>query len=260
MSMGERQEDQKWIEDLRAENIARAAGIAGEKVAGAGSRLDEAVEVALALRPFDPDKVTVGEYLHGFDDDDRENSFVPSSSHPFLCCWGSRWRLCVTTTRTVGGSTGRAACRQVTSRSRSTPPAWEKVMSRHTAGPWAFSHNGHYFEVSRVGDAKYRGEICNAHSAEHISGITNEEAEANARLIAAAPELLEVCETVAESLCELEVQARNASRADTLGGLDQATIQRMLARLADALAVEQDALRPAIARATQPLPPTSEEV
>ena len=35
----------------------------------------------------------------------------------------------------------------------------------------------------------YRGEICTIQSADHIGGISREEAEANARLIASAPSL-----------------------------------------------------------------------
>lgn len=34
--------------------------------------LDEAVEVALAVRPFDSETLTVAEYLAGFDEEDRE--------------------------------------------------------------------------------------------------------------------------------------------------------------------------------------------
>jgi hypothetical protein len=53
---------------------------------------------------------------------------------------------------------------------------------------------------------------------------------------------------VSESLCELEVQARNASRAPSLGGIDEPTVRRMFDRLATSLEVQQEAIHVALAQ------------
>ncbi|HDA7260228.1 TPA: hypothetical protein O5T62_002833, partial [Staphylococcus aureus] len=42
--------------------------------------------------------------------------------------------------------------------------------------------------------AEWRGYVASVQSCDHIDGITREEAEANARLIAAAPDLLKAAE------------------------------------------------------------------
>lgn len=70
-------------------------------------------------------------------------------------------------------------------------------MSKHTKGPWCFDHNGAgddktaCIEVNAFEpNGQYRGQIACLQSAEHIGGITCVEAEANARLICAAPDLL----------------------------------------------------------------------
>lgn len=74
--------------------------------------------------------------------------------------------------------------------------------TKFTPGPWTFGG-----QVKMIGDGitqaawqlytgdvrpegVYRGTICGVQSADHIAGITREEAEANTRLIAAAPDLL----------------------------------------------------------------------
>lgn len=75
----------------------------------------------------------------------------------------------------------------------------------HTEGPWIAScldrtgglkrgDNGIRF-WSICNEGQYRGEVCNVHAAEHIGGITIDERDANARLIAAAPDLLEALST-----------------------------------------------------------------
>lgn len=78
--------------------------------------------------------------------------------------------------------------------------------NKFTPGPWTLDG-----QVKMVGDGitqaawqlytgdvrpegVYRGTICGIQSADQIAGITREEAEANARLIAAAPEMLEIIE------------------------------------------------------------------
>ena len=45
--------------------------------------------------------------------------------------------------------------------------------------------------IQRKDDGAYRGRIADIQSADHVGGITREEARANARLIAASPDLLE---------------------------------------------------------------------
>lgn len=62
-------------------------------------------------------------------------------------------------------------------------------MSKHTPGPWKLIDRGESFELARywigAGETDWRGpsEIC--------SVLTNKDTKANARLIAAAPEMLE---------------------------------------------------------------------
>jgi hypothetical protein len=73
-------------------------------------------------------------------------------------------------------------------------------MSRHTPGPWEAqgearlvgTNEEHHLWCGNIWPLgpSYRGEICTVQSADHISGISRQEAEANARLIAAAPDLL----------------------------------------------------------------------
>jgi hypothetical protein len=74
------------------------------------------------------------------------------------------------------------------------------MSAQHTPGPWVIKpatgpEKEHlYFDVKPVlaVDDPYRGSVCTVHDAENIEGITVAESEANARLIAAAPELLDV--------------------------------------------------------------------
>lgn len=75
--------------------------------------------------------------------------------------------------------------------------------AQHTPGPWAAYCNDlsegelrpvgdsgvRYWDVNPDQSERYRGAICNVHAAEHIGGISLAERDANAHLIAAAPEL-----------------------------------------------------------------------
>ena len=90
--------------------------------------------------------------------------------------------------------------------------------SEHTPGPWAVSGsiksvNGDDLYVGYVfPDVEgYRGDVCSVQSADHISGITRDEAAANASLIASAPNLLaerdRLREVNAELLAALEAFA-----------------------------------------------------
>jgi hypothetical protein len=73
-------------------------------------------------------------------------------------------------------------------------------MSKHTEGPWSFAHNGAgdfktaCIDICQSNSKEFRGQVAYLQSAEHIEGITMAECEANARLIAAAPDLLEALE------------------------------------------------------------------
>ncbi len=79
-------------------------------------------------------------------------------------------------------------------------------MSGHTPGPWK-AHNQdvtverelgddgvRFWDV--VGEGPWRGAVCTVHSAVHIDGISLDERDANARLIATAPDMLAACESV----------------------------------------------------------------
>jgi len=72
-------------------------------------------------------------------------------------------------------------------------------MSGHTEGPWA----PEFAEAYSV-RAPHGGIVAQIHNLRGRSGlagrISGDEAAANARLIAAAPELLEACQTIAEWL------------------------------------------------------------
>jgi hypothetical protein len=69
-------------------------------------------------------------------------------------------------------------------------------MSAHTPGPWEAENNGHFWEISPkniVSAQPYRvGDVCASDPENPNSGIQ----EANARLIAAAPELLEALQNI----------------------------------------------------------------
>jgi len=70
-------------------------------------------------------------------------------------------------------------------------------MSKHTPAPWnvvaARGEEGetlYLYVEPDTGDAPYRGSVCSVSDAENIEGITASERDANASLIAAAPDLL----------------------------------------------------------------------
>ena len=67
---------------------------------------------------------------------------------------------------------------------------WGKIdVGKHTAGPWFPIRNEHYWEV-RTGNNRFAGEqIGDACSSQYL--INGENGEANARVLAAAPEMLE---------------------------------------------------------------------
>ena len=62
-------------------------------------------------------------------------------------------------------------------------------MNKHTPGPWIKPQSGEGFTICGPERRGIRGIICKIYS-------TCEDMEANARLIAAAPELLEACRKI----------------------------------------------------------------
>jgi len=79
-------------------------------------------------------------------------------------------------------------------------------MSTHTPGPWTFSQGAEYgdfrFYVAQADGAPYTPHYSDVATliAETVNDERKSIQEANARLIAAAPDLLEACQTFAEWL------------------------------------------------------------
>lgn len=84
-------------------------------------------------------------------------------------------------------------------------------MSNHTPGPWTACNNNGY-SIWRVSAPKYRAESASRTIAEVVGDSA--ETEANARLIAAAPEMLELIERAGEIMIELESLADRAFTND----------------------------------------------
>jgi len=72
-------------------------------------------------------------------------------------------------------------------RNEFTAEPWGKCAALGTEGDLLF------WDVARIEDV-YRGTVCSVYDAENIGGITEEECETNANLIAAAPEMYEALE------------------------------------------------------------------
>jgi hypothetical protein len=75
-------------------------------------------------------------------------------------------------------------------------------MSKHTAGPWFIGAGDQTRVLKQFTAGRIQNETI---AAVKRSWMTEDEAKANARLIAAAPELLEACKTFAEWLRREEV-------------------------------------------------------
>ena len=93
------------------------------------------------------------------------------------------------------------------------------MVSGHTSGPW-YAHMGRLIRVKPFGSAS---PVCGVHRRGVFNGTeARGEAEANARLIAAAPELLDACKRLVASydadngayrLSELQAALEIADRA-----------------------------------------------
>ena len=106
--------------------------------------------------------------------------------------------------------------------------------AKHTPGPWGaecrdlsdthrkVGDDGvRYWDVGPGFSGSYRGEVCTVHSAVHIDGITIEQRDANARLIAAAPDLLEALQSAAHFVREHYAPSIDAEH-DLMGKINAA--------------------------------------
>ena len=64
--------------------------------------------------------------------------------------------------------------------------------AKHTPGPWTLEDRGYKFVVSKPGEGYITRDVCRMDA----STMSAFDQEANARLIAAAPDLLEACKTI----------------------------------------------------------------
>lgn len=94
------------------------------------------------------------------------------------------------------------------------------MSNAHTPAPWVLKirpaehdNNITVAEIEQPRLVKYRGGIARLQSAEHIDGIDEDELVANARLIAAAPDIL-------EALKGLLADIQDYQRINNLGGED----------------------------------------
>ena len=94
-------------------------------------------------------------------------------------------------------------------------PEEETMNEKHTPGPWKYSHRGVYF-------------YSNVHKyGETIAKCYGNNYQANARLIAAAPELLEACKIALQAIneCDMEVGLFNATEQEITDKLYAAIAQ-----------------------------------
>jgi hypothetical protein len=88
------------------------------------------------------------------------------------------------------------------------------MKAKYTPGPWEAENNGQFWEIvpkNRVSAQPYRiGDVCASDPENPNSGIQ----EANARLIAAAPELLEALLELDEAYCRAGTNLTRSERAE----------------------------------------------
>ncbi len=119
------------------------------------------------------------------------------------------------------------------------------MMTQHTPGPWVASccditderpvgEDGVRFWNITQGGVPYRGDVCNVHQAGHIGGITIAERDANARLISAAPDLLDVVQTLRDYVSDCASgwidDGSNGSRFRDMAHDDLARIDAAIAK------------------------------
>lgn len=78
-------------------------------------------------------------------------------------------------------------------------------MSKHTPGPWEVYHDGYYDTWSVEGDGDTVADMWRLSEENHSRHPhADDYVEANARLIAAAPELLHLCVESLDDLCRCD--------------------------------------------------------
>ena len=80
--------------------------------------------------------------------------------------------------------------------------AGDDAVNKHTPGPWVAHHNGHYWTVKTKAKPLNGQTVCDLIESEYLYSHDprSEGAQSNARLIAAAPELLEALQQLREVL------------------------------------------------------------
>lgn len=110
------------------------------------------------------------------------------------------------------------------------------MSAQHTPGPWILTggiqlvgnpmkDGVHSLYVGEIRHDAHIGSVCTIQSADHVppDGITRDTAAANARLIAAAPELLEALQLIVQwdaeylALCEHHIMRAAAAIAKATG-------------------------------------------
>ena len=122
------------------------------------------------------------------------------------------------------------------------------MKTQWTPGPWAVEPVTHLIEKFRkegkptfytasiipTPDAAFRGYVCHMQDAEHINGIAGPECEANARLIAAAPEMFALLEEMVNTVeweegTERVMSTNNAKLYKLMGGTARALLAKVKA-------------------------------
>jgi len=75
-------------------------------------------------------------------------------------------------------------------------------MSRHTPGPWMLNKTDEVIQTPASADGAFRGTVVCDFERAHVYGDDSDEWQANASLIAAAPELLEAAKIMHAMLVE----------------------------------------------------------
>jgi hypothetical protein len=105
------------------------------------------------------------------------------------------------------------------------------MSNAHTPGPWVLTikpaeHDADFTvaEIEQPRAVKYRGAVTRLQSAEHIDGIGKDELIANARLIAAAPDMLEALKELLTDCPDETFRTGQALRRDQAAALNGAIL------------------------------------